>query len=88
MGQNVNILFRKLQYNEKRIISQNYKTRIYIGIIAILTIMLSGIIALYYPKGNINIGIKVISFLLLLIPVSEFIVQITQYILSKIVRPK
>ena len=88
MGQNVNILFRKLQYNEKRIISQNYKTRIYIGIIAILTIMLSGIIALYYPKGNINIGIKVISFLLLLIPISEFIVQITQYILSKIVRPK
>ncbi len=32
--------------------------------------------------------INVISFLLLIIPISELVIQITQYILSKFVKPK
>lgn len=88
MGENVNILYNKLQYNENKVMSKEKKTKMYICFICILTIIFSGIIARYYPQSSKNMWIKIISFLMLLLPISELIIQITQYILSKIVKPK
>lgn len=87
-GKNINKLYLKLQYNEDRVISQEKKSKIYISFIFFLTILVSYIIATNYPQNVQNMWIKVISFLLLLIPISELVIQITQYILSKIVKPK
>ncbi len=85
---NVNLLYDKLQYKNKRNLSGLKKAKIYILGISILTIIISGIIAICTLPKIHNNWIKVISFLFLLIPISEFVIQITQYILSKIVKPK
>lgn len=88
MGRNVNILYNKLQYHEEKVISKKKKSQIYISLICILTVGISYIISMYYPQNISNKWIKILSFLLLLIPVSELVIQITQYILSKFVKPK
>ena len=87
-GKNINLLYKKLQYSEKKVKSTNKKAKIYISFIYLVTFFISCIIATKYPKNNVNILIKVLTTILLIIPVSEFVVQITQYILSKIVKPK
>ena len=87
-GKNVNLLYKKLQYNEEKAISPNKKTKIYIYFVYILTVIVAGAIASKYPQNLHNMWINVISFLLLIIPISELVIQITQYILSKIVKPK
>ena len=87
-GKNVNLLYKKLQYNEEKAISPNKKTKIYIYFVYILTAIVAGVIASKYPQNPHNMWINVISFLLLIIPISELVIQITQYILSKIVKPK
>lgn len=44
---------------------------------------------MYYPFGLSSlIGLNVLSFLLFIIPASEIAVQIIQYVLSKVVKPK
>ena len=87
-GKNVNLLYKKLQYNEEKAISPNKKTKIYIYFVYILTVIVAGVIASKYPQNSHNMWINVISFLLLIIPISELVIQITQYILSKFVKPK
>lgn len=87
-GKNVNLLYKRLQYNEEKAISPNKKTKIYIYFVYILTVIVAGAIASKYPQNPHNMWINVISFLLLIIPISELVIQITQYILSKIVKPK
>ena len=77
-----------MQYNEEKAISPNKKTKIYIYFVYILTVIVAGVIASKYPQNPHNMWINVISFLLLIIPISELVIQITQYILSKIVKPK
>ena len=88
IGQNVNILYNKLQYKENNIISQKKKTKIYISFICILTIIISAIISIYYLPKVPSIWIKLAAFIFLTIPISEFVIQITQYVLSKVVKPK
>lgn len=87
-GKNVNLLYKKLQYNEEKAISPNKKTKIYIYFVYILTAIVASAIASKYPQNLHNMWINVISFLLLIIPISELVIQITQYILSKFVKPK
>ena len=53
----------------------------------ILTTLISGIVAMYYPQQNNNMWIRIITFLIMLLPVSEFVIQLLQYILGKIVKP-
>ncbi len=87
-GENVNLLYQKLQYRENKVMSSKKKVKIYLGGICLFTILLSVSLAMYYPQKTESLWIKVISFLLLLIPISELVIQIVQYMLSKIVKPK
>ena len=87
-GKNINLLYQKLQYNEEKAISSNKKAKIYIYFLYLCTAILSGLIASKYPQNAHNMWINVLSFLLLIIPISELVIQIIQYILSKIVKPK
>ena len=67
--------------------SNEQKVKYYISIISIITIIISMLLG----TGLLNkvpIGTIILMFLLLLIPISEMITKIVQYILSKIVKPK
>ena len=61
------------------------KAKIYIATICLLTIVASLILA----KAVTNDLIKyILTTIILIIPISEFVTQIIQYILGKIVKPK
>ena len=85
---NVNILYHKLQYKQDKVCSNLQKVKIYISSILILTIIFSFVLAIFQMPGIQNNWIKFISFLLLLIPVSEIVIQVIQYVLSKCIKPK
>ena len=85
---NQNVLFEKLQYKEQKVLSENKKVKLYISFIIILTFIISGIIAINYPQNSTNMWIKVVTFFIVLIPVSEIVIQILQYVLGKTVKPK
>ena len=85
MEENVDIIYQKLQYRAKKAITKSQKVKIYISAIVILTVILSGILANLLERKTIY---KILTFIILLIPISEVVIQIIQYILSKIVKPK
>lgn len=70
-------LFKRLDFKENKI-KDNTKVKIYISIIVILTIIISLILA----KSSI------LTTVILIIPISEFVIQTIQFILGKIVKPK
>lgn len=84
----INKLYDKLEYTAKREETQQNKTKIYILFITLLSILLSIFLSYIVNLQIKNISISVLSFLLFLIPSSEVVIQVTQYILSKIVKPK
>lgn len=76
-----NELYDALQYKTSRQMSAKDKTKAYLLGIGLLSILLSlGMSWLIYFHW--------LTFLLFLIPASEIAIQTTQYILSKIVKPK
>lgn len=77
----INELYEILQYHNSREMSSKNKIRAYLTGIGILSIFLSLGISSF-------IKLNVLSFLLFLIPSSEIVIQIIQYILSKVVKPK
>ena len=87
-NENMNILLEKLQCKEQKILSENKKVKLYISAIILFTIIISAVFAMYYPQNNQKMWIKVATFFILLIPISEIVIQVIQYILSKIVKPK
>ena len=87
-NENMNILLEKLQCKEQKILSENKKVKLYISAIILFTIIISAVFANYYPQNNQKMWIKVATFFILLIPISEIVIQVIQYILSKIVKPK
>lgn len=86
--QNDSLIYQKLGFKQKQKLSNQKKTKKYIIFIFILSFLLSYIIGCSYLPHINNMWIKLISFLVLLIPSSEFVIQIVQYFLSKIVKPK
>lgn len=77
----INQLYDILQYKTSRQMSPKDKTRAYLLGIGAFSILLSlGISSL--------IQFNVLSFVLFLIPASEVAIQLIQYILSKVVKPK
>ncbi len=84
----INKLYEKLECNIKKEKSEQRKTKIYIFSITILTILLSSILSYILNLEIKNTLISVLSFILFLIPSSEVVIQIMQYILSKIIKPK
>ena len=84
IGEGKKDLYNKLEYKEK-IISEQTKAKIYILSIFIFTIILSLVIG----KAVTNSILKfIITTILLIIPISEFVNQTIQYILGKIIKPK
>ena len=65
--------------------SEEKKSKYYISMILVFTGIISMLISLSLKT---NVLCKIISFLILLIPTSEYVIQIFQYILSKFVKPK
>ena len=78
-------LYKNLGY-QKRTIKEKNKTIIYISAVLLFSILIS------FGVSNIlnlkNFWLSLFSFLIFLIPASELVIQIIQYILSKTVKPK
>jgi len=69
-------------------ISNNKKAIISISCIFIFTILLSSIFAIYFYNQTKLFIFSIILGLLILIPIQNILVQILQYILGKIIKPK
>ena len=92
----LNILLEK----NKRYITNEEKTKIYISSIWVLSVILSIITSLgagycinnrlkVLAGGTVwSIVLAIVVFLITIIPIQNIIVKITQYILSKVVKPK
>ena len=77
-------LYKKLEYKE-HILKQETKVKIYIATIVILTIVISALISQALTKELVK---RILFTILLLIPISEIVIQTIQYILGKVVKPK
>lgn len=86
-GKNKNIIYKKIGCKTQKIMNESQKAKYYITIISVFTIIIS-ILIISNLMYEIPIVCNIIALLLLLIPVSEFVIQIVQYILSKFVKPK
>ena len=84
----INELYNKLEYNTKRKITEKNRVKIYISSISILSIIVSILLSYLLNLQIQDIKIAILSFILFLIPSSELIIQIIQYILNKLVKPK
>ena len=84
---NRNIIYEKIGFKTQKIMSIENKTKYYISMIVILTVFITFWLIFGLIKETYFIC-SIISFLILLIPVSEFVIQIIQYILIKFVKPK
>ena len=77
-------LFKKLEFKENKI-KNSTKVKLYIFTIVAVTIILSLILAKSVTKNLIK---YILTTLILIIPLSEFVIQTIQFILGKIVKPK
>ena len=82
----INELYDVLQYKTSRQMDVKNKTKVYILGIAVLSLFISMGIASFISIRNL--AVYVLSIILLLIPASELAIQIVQYILGKLVKPK
>ena len=81
----INELYNSIGYQTKRM-KDKTKTKTYIFVISIFSILVSlGISKMLNVKNTWGL---IVNFLIFLIPASEFTIQVAQYILSKIVKPK
>ena len=81
IDQGINQLYDVLQYKTSRQMSSKDKTRAYLlGIMALSIVLSLGISSF--------VRLNVISFFVFLIPASEIAIQVIQYVLSKMVKPK
>lgn len=79
-------LYKKLGVKVKRKISKKTKVKIYISSIFILSIIISILISATIDMKKM--WLFIINVLILIIPASEVITQLIQWILGKIVKPK
>ena len=81
-------VYQELQCKVPKHLKEKTKQKLYIATNMILSIILSLVFSSILNLYIQNIGIYLLSFLILLIPSSEIVTQIIQYMLSKIVKPK
>ena len=86
-GENKNTLYKKLGYETQKIMSEKQKYKFYISIIIVMTCIFSLLLDLSV-LNNTSFIFSIIGFILLIIPISEIVIQIIQYFLNKIVKPK
>ena len=83
-----NELYQTLQYKTKNEISEKEKTLIYITSIFVITLIISLILAFITYLKTRQIWISAMTLIIFLIPTSEIVTKLVQYILSKTVKPK
>ena len=81
-------VYQELQCKIPKHVQQKNKQKMYIATNIILSIALSFGISSILNVYIRNIGIYIFSFFIILIPSSEIVTQILQYMLSKIIKPK
>ena len=81
-------VYQELQCKVPRQMTEKNKQKLYIATNIVLSIVLSLVFSSILNLYIKNTEIYIFSFLILLIPSSEMVTQIIQYILSKIVKPK
>ena len=86
-GKNKNILYRKIGCKQEKIMEEKQKTKFFITGIYVLTVILDIIIISNFIN-KIPLILNILGFILLLIPISEFVVQTVQYVLGKFIKPK
>lgn len=84
----INKLYNRLEYSTKKEENEQNKTKIYILSVTIFSILVSIFLSYILNLKIQNTGLSILSFILFLIPSSEVTIQIIQYILNKIVKPK
>ena len=80
-------LWKELTSKTKKQLTSNQKISIAISLLSILSVSISVLFAYYLYTQTKSITLSFILAILLLIPSQTIIVQITQYILGKIVKP-
>ena len=81
-------LYQKLQHSDVKHIKKETKVKAYIFIIWALTVILDLFCMYGIQKQIKNFIITIILGIVLVLPLQEIVLQIVQYILSKIVKPK
>ena len=81
-------LYNNLNYKVRKKWNSKDKSKVYILGISFLSVLISGFISFLININTKNVGIFILNFLIFLIPSSEIGIQIVQYILSKLVKPK
>ena len=84
----INELYCKLEYNTKKQKNEQTKTKIYILAVISLSIILSIILSYKLNQKINNTLLSVLSLIIFIIPSSEIVIKIIQYILNKSVKPK
>ena len=88
IGEGIQELLNKLQYNKKCNINKKTKVNLYIYGIWGTAIILDIIFINLLSQSIKNLILLIVAGLLLLIPIQEIVNKIVQYILGKIVKPK
>ena len=83
----INDLYKELQYNSLNL-SKKTKSILYISTVLILTLVLATVQAMWIDTYINNKILLLFEILLLIIPTSEFVTQLLNYILGKIVKPR
>ena len=86
-GKNQKNIYETIGIREPKIMSKENKAKYYISMIVVFTLLISFFLT-FKLINRIDLFYYIIAFLLLLIPTSEFVIQIIQYLLSKFVKPK
>lgn len=81
-------LYESLQVKKRKVLENKTKAKIYILTIWILSLIIDFICMINIHLKCYNFLITTIVGLVLILPIEEIVVQIVQYILSKIVKPK
>ena len=82
----INELYQELNYKSSRKMDSNNKAKVYILAISFFSLLID--VGLTSILNINNIVLNIVNFIVLFIPSSEIVIQIIQYILSKIVKPK
>ena len=87
IDEGINLLYKELDYNKKEM-DKKIKAKLYIFTIYALTVLVTGLQTIWIHKHINNVWLLILSILFMFLPISELIVQLTNYILGKVVKPK
>ena len=81
-------LYKKLQIRKKTHIEFKTKVKLYLGSILIISLILSIMLGIWVKQYTQSVMAMLIGIILFIIPISEVVTQIIQFISGKIVKPK